>query len=81
MPGRVINWNREKFAALKAAFDKAQTAGKLHTDTFKVELPGEIKPAEFVVGYAKHLIDYLAGEFAKHPDQPRQRNDEGEEGQ
>jgi hypothetical protein len=31
--------------------------------------------------YAKHLLDYLAEQFLKTPDQPKRPYNEGEEGQ
>lgn len=78
---KTITWNRERFAQLKAGFERALQADKRGTDTFRVELEGYSGEQEFVVSYARHLIDYLNREFAANPDQPRRENREGEEGQ
>lgn len=72
---RTINWTPEKLKALVVARDAATGP------SFKVKLPGEVLEAEFDVGYARHLIQYLGDEFAKHPNQPRRPYNEGEEGQ
>jgi hypothetical protein len=72
---RTINWTPEKLKALVKARDEATGS------SFKVKLPGEAEEAEFDVGYARHLIQYLGEEFAKNPDQPRRPYNEGEEGQ
>ena len=76
MPGRIINWNREKLDALSKAY-AAHKGG----DDLKVDLPGESKP--FVVGRfdAFKLMETLTREFVTNPDQSRQENREGEEGQ
>lgn len=77
---KTITWNEDKLKALKAAIDKAMSAGKLTTDAVKVDLPGEKEPAEFTVGYARHLVTYLDEQFAiRAPDLGP--NLEGEEGQ
>ncbi len=75
MAGRTINWNPAKLKALVEARDAATGP------SFKVKLPGETSEAEFDVGYARHLIQYLGDEFAKNPPQPRRPYNEGEEGQ
>lgn len=77
---KTITWNDEKLKALKEGLDRAMKAGKLTTDTLKVKLPDEREPAEFTVGYARQLVQYLEVEFAKRPPDLGP-NLEGEEGQ
>ncbi len=78
---RTINWTPDKLAAVKVAYDQALKADKRQSDVFKVTLPGETAPAEFVVAYARHMIEYLEGEFARNPPRTYTDNREGEEGQ
>lgn len=70
-----VSWDRRKFELLKSAYDKASAAGQ---DQFEITLKPEGK-VTLVVGYAKYLIEYLTGEFARHPDQRAQPYNEGEE--
>lgn len=68
---QTVTWTADKLALLK----KAYAAGK---DTPVIEI--DVKPEgklEFVPSYAKYLIEYLEGQFARQkPKQPRP--DEGE---
>ena len=75
---RMIQWDREGLKLLQAGIAEARRMGK---DRFALELPSERKPVELLVSYAVYLVEYLEGEFARHPDQPRQPYNEGEEGQ
>lgn len=79
---RTINWNAAKLKALKVAYAKA-TESRHHrtSEAFKVELPEEREPAEFTIGFAKHLIDHLEAVFAANPPRDFGPNLEGEEGQ
>lgn len=69
---RNIAWTKGKLAQLKAAYEANKNA-----NTFKLKLDpeGEI---ELVPGYAKYLIEYLEGEFAK-AQPPARPSNEGEE--
>lgn len=85
MSGTVINWTRLKAESLREAYDEAVAARQ--TEFTWTEMNGngfmarKIADHPMHTGYAKHLLDYLEGEFAKQPDQPRQPHHEGEEGQ
>lgn len=79
---RTINWNAEKLKALKKAYEAAiAKPGHRINDAITVELPGEREPAEFVLNYAKYLIEYLDGEFARNPPRDFGPNNEGKEGE
>lgn len=73
-----IEIDRERLNLLKEAYAKAVKAGQ---ESFKVSFPGAKGEAELHTDYAKHMIAFVEAEFAKHPDQPRRPNNEGEEGQ
>lgn len=75
---RTINWTPDKLKALIEARNKALDRRE---DRFTVKLSDQDKPAEFLVNYAKHLIGYLEGEFARNKPPVYPENREGEEGQ
>lgn len=53
---RTINWTPEKLAKFRTAYSDAVAA---NVDVFTFD------DNEFLVGYAKYLIEYLAMEFNK----------------
>lgn len=85
MSGTVINWTRLKAESLREAYDEAIAARQ--TEFTWTEMDGngfmarKIKDHPMLTSYAKYLLEYLEGELAKQPDQPRQPYREGEEGQ
>lgn len=70
---RVINWTPDKLAMLQSAHKLAvkQRVKKLTLTIDKID-------TEFDVGYAKYLIEYLEGEFAKRgvPIKPQNTGEE-----
>lgn len=85
MSGTVINWTRAKAESLREAYEDALS--RRDTEFTWTEMDGngfmakKIKDHPMVTAYAKHLLDYLEGEFKRLPDQPKQPYREGEEGQ
>jgi hypothetical protein len=60
MPDPIIKWTREKLERFKLAFQQAEQdaeRGLTHVFTFEDN--------EFLVGYAKHLIEYLDAHLPK----------------
>jgi hypothetical protein len=82
---KTIAWNKDKLAALKAAYAEAVLARKDQFDFNEVEGTGffakKIDTHPFVTRFAHYLIEYLEKEFARNADQPKRPNNEGEEGQ
>lgn len=85
MSGTVINWTRAKAESLREAYEEALAARQ--TEFTWTEMDGngfmarKIKDHPMVTTYVKYLLEYLEGEFAKMPDQPKRDYREGEEGQ
>jgi len=78
---RTVTWTPAKLKVFKAAYDAAIAKPHKTSDVITVELPDEAEPAQFVIDYARHLIDYLETEFARNPPRDYGENKEGEEGQ
>ncbi len=81
----VINWTRLKAESLREAYDEARERGdeeftwtEMNGNGFMAQ---KIADHPMLVSYAKYLLEYLEGEFAKQPDQPKRPYNEGEEGQ
>jgi hypothetical protein len=55
----MINWDRPKLERFKKAYEKAIVDGARPNDTFVFD------GNEFVVQYAKYLIEYLEGVLPK----------------
>jgi hypothetical protein len=85
MSGTVINWTREKAQSLQEAYNDA--VARRDTEFTWTEMNGngfmarKIADHPMHTAYAKHLLDYLAEQFLKTPDQPKRPYNEGEEGQ
>lgn len=72
MTGQTVSWDQKKLEVLKKAYAENKQAA-----SFKITVKPEGE-LEFVPGYAKYLIEYLEGEFAKAPSPPPPGN-EGEQ--
>lgn len=85
MSGTVINWTRAKAESLREAYDEAVAARETQFTWTEMNGNGfmarKIADHPMHTAYAKYLLEYLEGEFAKMPDQPKREYREGEEGQ
>ena len=65
-------------AEVRAAEERLRQSLASGADQFELTLKPEGK-VELVTSYAKYLIEYLTGEFNRHPDRAAQPYNEGEE--
>lgn len=54
---KTINWTPEMLARMKQAYEKEKAAGRGGKETFTFD------GNEFVMDYAKYLIEFLEGKF------------------
>lgn len=75
---KTITFTDASRKSLRAAYEKAIAMPHSRNDTFKVELEPNTGAKEFVISYAKHLLDYLDAEMGK-PQPKYPENREGRE--